>query len=98
MQRGHLRHMLDSSSNDVLDLLTVHQYLRPHQPLRDVLQRAMEELGCCPVAIQRAVAWLEMDASGAIGRLRRCELVQLSNSISRFWRQAVSGTVSESFR
>ena len=72
----------------VVDLLTTRQYLRPHQPLREVLRAAMDELGCCPRAIERALEWLQVDASRAVGRLRRSELVQLGNSISRFWRQA----------
>ena len=76
------------ASNDVVDLLTTQQYLRPHQPVRDVLRLAMDQLGCCPQAVARALAWLQVDADQPVGRLRRSELIQLGKSISRFWRQA----------
>ena len=85
------RVMPDASTNiSVIELLTTRQHLSPHQPLREVLQAAMDELGCCPIAIKRAVTWLGIDASKAVGRLRRTELVQLANAICRFWRQVVS--------
>jgi hypothetical protein len=90
MRQQQQRKTSISPDNGIIELLTTRQHLRPHQPLREVLQAAMDELGCCPVAIERAVTWLDVDASKAVGRLRRTELVQLANSICRFWRQAVS--------
>jgi hypothetical protein len=88
MQREYLRRTFANNSCEVVELLTTRQFLHPHLPLTTVLQSAMDELGCCPAAIQRALEWLQMDPALAIGRLRRSELIQLGKSIHRFWRQA----------
>ena len=89
-QNQQQQRMTPNSTSDLIELLTTRQHLRPHQPLREVLQAAMDELGCCPIAIERAVTWLGVDASKAVGRLRRTELVQLAHAICRYWRQAIS--------
>jgi hypothetical protein len=89
MNRTYLQRIASAASDDVVNLLTTRQHLRPHQSVRDVLQSAVNELGCCPIAVQRAVEWLQLDPATSVGRLRRCELIQLGKSVSRFWRQAV---------
>jgi hypothetical protein len=89
MHRTYLQRAAVAAPDDVVNLLTTRQHLRPHEPLREVLQSAMDELGCCPLAIRRAVEWLQIDPATSVGRLRRCELIQLGKSISRFWRQTV---------
>ena len=88
MNRATLQSRAVPASDNVVELLTTQQYLRPHQPVREVLRMAMDQLGCCPGAIERALAWLQVDASQPIGRMRRSKLIQLGKSISRFWRQA----------
>lgn len=88
MNRGYLRPGTTGAASEVVELLTTQQYLRPHQPVREVLRAAMDQLGCCPRAIERALQWLQVDAAQPVGRLRRSELIQLGKSISRFWHQA----------
>ena len=88
MSRAQFRPGTPGASDDVVDLLTTQQYLRPHQTVREVLRKAMDQLGCCPRAIARALQWLSIDAAQPVGRLRRSELIQLGKSISRFWQQA----------
>ena len=88
MNRAQLRPRTTGASDNLVELLTTQQYLRPHQPVRDVLRMAMDQLGCCPQAITRALEWLQVDSEQPVGRLRRSELIQLGKSISRFWRQA----------
>jgi hypothetical protein len=88
MNRAQIRPRTAGPSDNVVELLTTQQYLRPHQPLREVLRMAMDHLGCCPRAIERALEWLGVDASHPVGRLRRSELIQLGKSISRFWQRA----------
>ena len=88
MNRAYLQRVANAASDDVVNLLTTRQHLRPHQPLHDVLQSVVDELGCCPLAVRRALEWLQIDPATSVGRLRRCELIQLGKSVSRFWRQA----------
>ena len=87
MNRASLQSRAVPASDNVVELLTTRQHLRPHEPVGDVLRAAVDELGCCPVAVRRALEWLQVDPSRAIGRLRRSELIQLGKSVSRFWRQ-----------
>ena len=75
----------DETSNAIVALLTDRQHLRPHLSVREVLEQATRELGCCPIAIARAAEWLNLDATRAIGRLRRSELLQLARAVHRFW-------------
>ena len=84
-------HKLIAVDDDqILAVLTRRQYTYPHAPLRAVLETTIAEIGCCPVAVSRAMHWLEIDWSQSIGRLRRTELTQLARSIHRFWRQSVT--------
>ena len=76
---------LNDPPDAIVELLTDRQHLRPHLSVREVLEQATSELGCCPIAIDRATAWLNLDTSRAIGRLRRSELLQLARSVHRFW-------------
>lgn len=80
--------------DSIVQLLTNRQHLRPHLSVREVLEQAITELGCCPIAIDRATQWLNLDTTRAIGRLRRSELLQLSRSVHRFWRASSSFTAA----
>jgi hypothetical protein len=71
----------------VLNILTQRQHLHPHQPLREALEATIDELHCCPAAVERAMQWLQLDWNQPVGRLRRTELVQLARVIHRFWTQ-----------
>ena len=75
--------------DSIVELLTSRQHLHPHTSVRDVMGQATSELGCCPIAIDRAIRWLNLDPSRAIGRLRRGELLQLARSVHRFWHAQV---------
>src|SRR3954447_2204925 len=81
---------LNDPPDSLVQLLTHRQHLRPHLSVREVLEQSTTELGCCPVAIERAVEWLNLDASRPIGRLRRSELLQLARSVHRFWRASAA--------
>ena len=84
------QHNRNSNLDSLTDLLTDRQYLRPHESVRAILNEAIRELGCCPAAIGGAIDRLNLDASRAIGRLRRGELLRLARSIDRFWEHASS--------
>ena len=88
MDRQQLRRLLRADTQLILDAFTTRQHLRPHQPIGQVLPSIVAEVGCCPNAIAQAMEWLHIDPAMAIGRLRRTELMQLSRSIQRFWRNA----------
>lgn len=79
-----------SSAEQILSFLSSRQYVHPHRQLGHVMRDLTGELGACPVAVERAVQWLELDPAAAVGRLRRTELTQLSRSIHRFWRAALA--------
>jgi hypothetical protein len=72
----------------VVQALTQRQFVRPHQPLRQALAEVIDELRCCPVAVERAVQWLQLQWDEPIGRLRRTELIQLARVIHRFWNES----------
>jgi hypothetical protein len=94
MIRSLLRRLVSSGVDDLLDALTTQQYLSPHEPLAQALARMSDALGVCPQAVQHAVAWLQVDPSTPIGRLRRTELMQLARSIHRFWRQSTAAAAA----
>jgi len=75
--------------DQILAVLTRRQYTHPHASITDVLADAVDEIGCCPFAVNAAVVWLQVDPNRSIGRLRRTELTQLARSIERLWRQSV---------
>jgi hypothetical protein len=87
MNRAYLKRLVASESDAILNRLTSSQHLQPHRALGEVLRQTIDELGCCPVAVDRAMQRLRLDWSQPIGRLRRTELTQLARSIFRFWRQ-----------
>jgi len=72
----------------VLDVLTRRQFLQPHTSLRDVLASTIDEMHCCPLAIERAMQWLGLKWDQPIGRMRRTELMQLARVIHRLWNHA----------
>jgi hypothetical protein len=84
----------DVSAEDILSHLTSRQHLRPHTPVREIVDQTTELLGCCPLAIARAMDWLKIDPDKAIGRLRRSELVQLAMAVHRFWMQGAASSAS----
>ena len=69
-------------------MLTRRQFLQPHTPLRDALASTIEELQCCPDAVERAMQWLGLNWDQPIGRMRRTELMQLARAIHRLWNHA----------
>ena len=72
-------------AQDILSTLSEWQYLRPHRALSEVVADAVAKLGICPVAAQRAVDRLELDAARPVGRLRATELNQLARCMQRMW-------------
>ena len=93
MNRSLLRRLMTGSGyDDLLDALTMRQYVAPHEPLTRSLATLTEKLGVCPNAVDQAVTWLGVDPQTSIGRLRRTELTQLARSIYRTWRQRAALT------
>jgi hypothetical protein len=90
MKRSLFRQAVGAEVDDLLGALTTAQYLDPHEPLGQSLNRTGDALGVCPQAVSHAVAWLAVDPATPIGRLRRTELMQLARSIHRFWRHAAA--------
>lgn len=95
MNRQQIRKLQSVNDEQILDVLTRRQFTHPHTPLRAVLAETVDEIGCCPVAVERAMTWLQVDWEQAVGRLRRTELTQLARSIDRFWRQSVTAHARE---
>jgi len=91
MNRSYLRRLTTPDSDEILNDLTTRQHLFPQQGLSRVLAESEAEIGFCPAAAERAIAWLQLDAGTAIGRLRRTELAQLARCVYRFWRQSIAG-------
>jgi hypothetical protein len=81
---------INDPPDSIVQLLTDRQHVHPHLSVREVMEQATTELGCCPIAIERATQWLNLDTSRAIGRLRRSELLQLARSVHRFWRASIN--------
>jgi hypothetical protein len=76
--------------DQLLNVLTMRQHLAPHAALRESLRRLVAELDVCPQAIEQSLAWLKLDGSKSIGRLRRTELMQLARTIYRIWQQRLN--------
>lgn len=90
MSRVERRGLDDADADRILAALSTRQHLQPHRSLGEVLSAVQRDLGFCPKAAQTAVRWLRLDGGRAVGRLRRSELIQLSRSIHRFWRQTMA--------
>jgi hypothetical protein len=89
MDRSFLRRAVSADSDQVLEHLSQRQHLHPHDSVASVLHKAEQELGICPLAVDRAMQWLQLDGSRLIGRLGRTELTQLARSLHRHWQQSV---------
>ena len=87
MKHSTIRRLLNADLQNLLAALTTRQHLNPHEPVSESLAKTVDSLGVCPNAIEQALAWLSLDPTTAIGRLRRTELTQLARSVHRFWRQ-----------
>jgi hypothetical protein len=77
-------------ADGILQELTTRQHLGPHRPLAQVVSDMTDHTGVCPVAAERALEWLGLDASRPVGRLRRGELSQLARAVHRFWTRATA--------
>jgi hypothetical protein len=72
----------------ILDALTRWQHVRPRLATMQAAGLVGREVGCCPDIPARAVNWLKLDPSSAVGRLRRTELLQLARSMHRMCRRS----------
>lgn len=90
LDRTFARRIRVLTETAILTALTNIQYLHPHRPLAKALEMLQRSGQLCPDAATRAVDWLALDPSGAIGRLQRAQLVQLAHSAHRFWRQSAT--------
>ncbi len=78
----------------LLHYLTDRQFVRPHRPVRDVLADARHAANVCPDVAERALRWLNVDPAQSVGRLRRTQLTQLAQCISRYER-AIQSTPTQ---
>ena len=92
MHPSMLRRLIVADFENLLANLSTRQYLHPHETVGDTLGASVKTLGVCPQAVQQALAWLHMDRSTPIGRLRRTELMQLARSLHRFWQENAQAT------
>ena len=90
MTRSNRRSVEGIDADGIFADLSTRQYLAPHRALGDVLNEVQKSLGFCPNAAATALEWLKLNPAGAVGRLRRSELIQLARSIHRFWTQALA--------
>ena len=88
--RANGKRIPGTDAEGILRELSTRQHLGPHRPLGEVVSDIVEQVGACPEAAARAVAWLELDESRPIGRLRRAELMQLARAMFRHWSYAVA--------
>lgn len=96
MNRWMLRRLIQTDFDNLLEVLSTRQHLRPHEPVASSLEHAIDALGVCPGAVAQAIQWLQIDPQASVGRLRRTELTQLARSIHRFWRQRSSESAAQS--
>lgn len=95
MTEAHVRKSHDCiDAEGILRYLSARQHVLPHRTVRETTSELISRFDACPVAIARSIDWLNLDADIAIGRLRRTELIQLSNSIHRYWRAALDRAAS----
>ncbi|HEX8914693.1 MAG TPA: hypothetical protein VF796_20245 [Humisphaera sp.] len=87
MQSTSPRRLLTPEADEALNALSTRQFVRPHQPAGDAAVAVADQLGVCPSAAARSVAWLEIDPAIAVGRLTRAQLSQMARSMVRFARQ-----------
>jgi hypothetical protein len=73
----------------IIAALQRQQFVWPHQGVGAALEAARQETGFCAHAAARALEALGIDASRQIGRLKRCELMQLARAVERFWARAL---------
>lgn len=87
MDRSYLRALRDAEAQRIVDALSAEQFLHPHRSLGEAVSEAGNQVGFCPKAAGSSMHWLQLDGTKPIGRLRRCEMLQLARSIRRIWRQ-----------
>src|SRR5687768_5178749 len=80
----------EQQTRSIIERLQAEQFIRPHQTVGEAMERAREAIGFCPDAAAHALRWLEIDARGKVGRLRRTELLQLARCLQRAWVAATS--------
>ena len=77
----------DASPEPLVAQLQTQQHLYPHRPLHLALLNLEQFTGLCPLASEQAISALSLDPHVKVGRLRRCQLLQLARTLHRLWRQ-----------
>lgn len=85
MTSSHLlnKHAHDVPADRICHQLQLQQHLNPHQSLAGALRQTHVSAVWYPQAVQQALHILQLDSSRKIGRLKQCELAQLSRTIQR---------------
>lgn len=92
MDRTILRRLRALDSEQILELLTIRQYLGPRKPVADVLTEVAAGMGLTLSSIRSAADRMELDVSQSVGRLKREQLEQLSRLTHRLYRQELTGS------
>jgi len=92
MDRTYIHFVNATQSERIVRELQTAQHLYPHSTILAAIERAKQETGFCPEAARKALETLQLDRTRQIGRLRRCELVQLGRAIHRYWLQKLGVT------
>jgi hypothetical protein len=83
-----------AESDRIAQSLQTLQHTFPHLPLHAALARSSQHTGFCPSAADSAIDVLKLDRQRKVGRLRRCELLQLARTVHRLWQQSKSAASS----
>jgi hypothetical protein len=75
------------SPEQLVSQLQTQQHLHPYRSLEVALQHLEQLIGLCPNVAEQAISALSLDRDVKIGRLRRCQLLQLARTLHRLWRQ-----------
>lgn len=77
----------DPTPDPLVTHLQTQQHLHPHRTLHGALAYLQEATGLCPAAAEQAISTLSLNPNVKLGRLRRCQLLQLARTLHRLWRQ-----------
>ena len=90
MTNGQFRHLVRQTvqvnAETILDALTQKQFTHPHLAINQALSDTLHELGVPATHGAKVLTRLGLNETMAIGRLRRCEIMQLSRAVHREWR------------
>jgi hypothetical protein len=79
--------MTDPAADALIAHLQTQQHLHPHRTLHRILHDIPDHLGLTLKHAQQATSAISFDPHEKVGRLRRCQLLQLARAVHRLSRQ-----------